>query len=69
MKLKSITRVFKIFDLFGETANFTFDGGSQKYNSVIGTVLSLLVFAAVSLQTAEKYAILIDRGDTNHQVH
>ena len=69
MRFKSLTRVFKSFDLFGETASFTFERGSQKYNSVIGATISLLVFSSVALQAAEKYEVLISRGDTNHQAH
>ena len=69
MRIKSLTRVFKSFDLFGESASFTFESGSQKYNSVIGATISLIVFLFVTLQAAEKYEVLISRGDTNHQSH
>ena len=66
MKLKAISKYFKIFDMFGETSGFTFENGSKKYNSVIGAILSLLVLTAVAFQSAEKYDILISRSDTNY---
>ena len=59
MILKKIGRVFKRFDLFGETASFTFDNGSQKYNSLIGTILSIFIFAAVCLQALGKYTVMV----------
>ena len=67
MQLSKISKYFKMFDLYGESVGFTIDNGNRKYNSVIGAALSILVFAAVALQSIEKYGVLVTRGDTNHQ--
>ena len=67
MHLSAVSKYFKIFDLYGESAGFTIDNGNRKYNSVIGAALSIVVFAAVVSQSIEKFGVLVTKGDTNHQ--
>ena len=67
MGLSSLSKYFKIFDLYGESVGFTIDNGNRKYNSVIGALLSVVVLAAVASQSVEKYDVLRSRGDTNYQ--
>ena len=67
MGLGTISKYFKIFDLYGESVGFTIDNGNRRYNSVIGALLSVVVLAAVASQSVEKYEVLRSRGDTNYQ--
>ena len=49
MKIYTLCRNFKVFDMFGQTVGFTFENGSKKYNSVTGAILSIFVLCAVFL--------------------
>ena len=67
MGLGTISKYFKIFDLYGESVGFSFEDGNAKFKSVIGAVLSIVVLAAVAIQSVEKFDVLVSRGDTNYQ--
>ena len=67
MGVKSVTKYFKMFDLYGESVGFTIDKGNEKYRTVIGAVLSIVVLAAVASQSIVKFEVLVNRSDTNYQ--
>ena len=65
MKSKKLLKVFRGIDLFGESVNFTIDGGTT-YNSVCGAMASLLVLFVIMVQLQEKFAVVLNRGDTSY---
>ena len=57
---------FKRLDLFGSGVNFTFNGESS-YRSVIGAMISIVVFFVTLLQLNVKWQLLVEKSDTRHQ--
>ena len=64
-KKKSVTNLFKRLDIFGQQLSFTIDG-EEKYQTVLGAVLSICVLLLVLIQSSQKLEILVYKEDTNH---
>ena len=60
---KKFSNIVKLIDIFGQPVNFTLDGHSS-FNSIRGSVLSLLILALVTFQITKKYTNLVTREDT-----
>ena len=64
-KKKSVSSLFKRLDIFGQQLSFTIDG-EEKYQTVLGAVLSICVLLLVLIQFSQKLDVLINKEDTNH---
>ena len=53
-------------DHYGETAKFNING-QESYPSVVGTIISLLIFAVVIAYGLNKFIIMWEFNDTKHQ--
>ena len=61
-----IGNVLMRIDLFGETASFDIKGKAS-YPSICGTMMSVVIFAAILAYGGKKYRVMLDREDTMHQ--
>ena len=61
-----IANLFKKIDFLGEEIGFKIEGSNQ-YNSILGTVISLIVISFVLRFTIIKYTIMTNVEDTSHQ--
>ena len=64
-KKKSVTSLFKRLDVYGQQLSFTIDG-EERYQTVLGAVLSICVLVLVLIQFSQKLEILVYKEDTNH---
>ena len=61
-RLGRIFRVFKSVDQFGETREFNIEGSSS-YNSITGSVLTVLITALILAFIVDKFETLVKRTD------
>ena len=61
-----IGNVLMRIDLFGETASFDINGRTS-YPSVCGSLMSVVIFAAILAYGDKKYRVMLDYEDTMHQ--
>ena len=61
-----IGNVLMRIDLFGETASFDINGKTS-YPSICGTLMSVVIFAAILAYGGKKYRVMLDYEDTMHQ--
>lgn len=52
-------------DLFGETASFDIAGKSA-YPSMCGTIMSIVVYAAILCYSSKQYNVMVGYEDTTH---
>ena len=58
--LKKLSKYFKKFDQFGDSVNFNVRDGERTFNTMSGTVISLLIFTLILLYGITKLRIMLD---------
>ena len=53
-------------DLFGEMPSFKIRG-KNSYQSMCGTIISVVIFASIAAYGANKFSIMVKYEDTNYQ--
>ena len=64
--MKNLSDAFTSLDAFGRGFSFTIKG-REKFGTLIGTVLTLAIYAVILVYAHMKMTKLIDRLDTVHQ--
>ena len=64
--IKKLSNTMMKIDLFGETASFHISG-QDSYASLCGFFLSLGIFVTVLAYAGNKWMIMLEHEDTNHQ--
>ena len=58
-----VSSTFKRADIFGQGLTFTVDG-NEKYPSVFGAFVSMVIFVALLMYGTNKFKVMLDHDDT-----